>query len=597
MNTIETRPINQLVRNKFTPDRSPKIEHYVIPAYQRGYRWTTMHVKALLEDIDSFLKKQSAAGAVKESYCLQPIVVAPQIDEENNRVWEIIDGQQRLITLYIILKRLNKIKYNITFYKRLQSCSFLESIDSSHLDDNTPDTHFMSDAYRCIDKWFKKKEDEELGYEDSFANILFKQVQVIWYVVELKSNDNKTQESEKIDIFNRLNIGKIPLEDAELVRALLMSKTEGDTEREKLMRQAELSNEWFEIEHWLQKDEVWKFITNKKIANHIQLIFELISHNKNSENYNTYKWFEQQLLNSDNEIMKATELWRETKLIYNKFHSWFNNSELYHYVGFLLSTNLLKLEDLITKSKQNKSAFLKQIRDSIKEFIDNVDFDQLSYEKDQTLLKNVLLLFNVLSVLEINSMSNNKFPFNLYNSIKTGEKWSLEHIHAQQSQDCLQKATVIKEWLQDTYSSIEHINYIENIDNTEGEQHFDLGPIKEELREMMKQASINKDTFNNLKVRIIKLFDSESTKHLLDNMALLSCPDNSKLNNAIFPVKRDRIIQMEREGRFIPPCTRNVFLKLYSKADNQPFFWSKSDKIDYINEINRVFNNFKEKEL
>ena len=76
-------------------------------------------------------------------------------------------------------------------------------------------------------------------------------------------------------------------------------------------------------------------------------------------------------------------------------------------------------------------------------------------------------------------------------------------------------------------------------------------------------------------------------------MALLSSPDNASLNNAIFPVTSDRIIQMEREGNFIPPCTRNVFLKIYSKADSQPYFWSYEDKYNYVNEIKNVFNKFK----
>lgn len=45
--------------------------------------------------------------------------------------------------------------------------------------------------------------------------------------------------------------------------------------------------------------------------------------------------------------------------------------------------------------------------------------------------------------------------------------------------------------------------------------------------------------------------------------------------------------------RTVSPCTRNVFLKIYSKADTQPYFWSKEDKFDYIREINRVFDEFK----
>ena len=102
MNEIQTKPIGQLILNKETPLRLKRVEHYFIPSYQRGYRWTKLNVLALLEDIDAFLQKQSA-GATIQSYCLQPIVVVEQQDAEGERIWEIIDGQQRLTTLYIIL--------------------------------------------------------------------------------------------------------------------------------------------------------------------------------------------------------------------------------------------------------------------------------------------------------------------------------------------------------------------------------------------------------------------------------------------------------------------------------------------------------------
>ena len=99
MNNIETRPIGQVIRNANTPERSIRVEHFLIPSYQRGYRWTELHVKALLEDIDDFLKSQSVPGAIRSSYCLQPIVVVAQQDEEGKLLWEIVDGQQRLTTL------------------------------------------------------------------------------------------------------------------------------------------------------------------------------------------------------------------------------------------------------------------------------------------------------------------------------------------------------------------------------------------------------------------------------------------------------------------------------------------------------------------
>lgn len=594
MNKIESRPIGQLILNKETPLRSSKVEHYIIPAYQRGYRWTQMHIKALLEDIDNFLQQQSVAGAVKESYCLQPVVVVAQNDSENKRIWEIVDGQQRLTTLYIILKRLGKPKFDLSFEKRPGSSDFLQNLSNENRLDNTPDFHFMSEAYKYVDEWFNKKRSEDIAYADEFAITLLKQVQVIWYEVGLKGKDLKSQEAEKIDIFNRLNIGKIPLEDAELVRALLMSKIEGDTERIKLMRQAEFSNEWHEMELWLQKPEVWKFLTYKKYANHIQLIFELLAHNRNSENYSTYKWFEQELLNSENPLRKSMDLWRDIKQIFGKFRYWHSNRTLYHYIGFLLTTNQSTLEKLLKESSTDKKSFKMILRNYIADFIDKNNLERLSYEDSPNETKNILLLFNVLSVELLKANPLNRFPFNLYNEIKKGERWSLEHIHAQQSQNPLQKESIIREWIDDTLVSIKRIKTIDKGKAEDGDENImDISSLKEELVKMAESQEIDKNKFNDLKNRIIDAFESESTKHQLDNMALLSCRDNSKLNNAIFPVKRDRIIEMEREGRFIPPCTRNVFLKLYSKGDHQPYFWSGSDKEDYIDEIKRVFSTFK----
>lgn len=459
----------------------------------------------------------------------------------------------------------------------------------------------MSDAYRCIDKWFTTKEEEDIAYTDEFATQLFENVQVIWYNVKLESSKAIDPESEKINIFNRLNIGKIPLEDAELVRALLMSRVDETTEHEKLMRQAEFSNEWYEIELWLRQDTVWRFITNKNYSNHIQLIFELISNNRNSQNYSTYKWFEQQVRNSDDEVVKAKELWMQVKQVFSRLRYWYNDRTLYHFIGFLLSTGIVKLEDLLSQADTDKRTFGNWVASQILNFLNNVDLQKMSYIDDKKILTDTLLLFNVLSILQLRGNPQNRFPFNLYNEIKKGDRWSLEHIHAQRSQDPLKRMDVIKSWIDDTLASIEHVDTfkkptkivdddgVEKIDSV----YIDIRGLKDQLQVLKQEEDIDIDEFNSLKERFIEAFESDSTKHELDNMALLSSPDNASLNNAIFPVKRDRIIQMEREGRFIPPCTRNVFLKIYSKADSQPYFWSYEDKYNYVNEIKNVFNKFK----
>ena len=102
-NKIELKSVKELLRMKF-----------FIPSYQRGYRWTDQQVKDLLNDLWEFADKKNKDY---EFYCVQPLVVREMSSEEkkiNNiaidEVWyEVIDGQQRLTTMYIILKKVKKV--------------------------------------------------------------------------------------------------------------------------------------------------------------------------------------------------------------------------------------------------------------------------------------------------------------------------------------------------------------------------------------------------------------------------------------------------------------------------------------------------------
>lgn len=78
---------NIILETKFVADIRGS---FYIPSYQRGYRWSETEVVRLLDDIYQNGKK---------NYCLQPVVVRKKEDR-----YELIDGQQRLTTLYLIYK-------------------------------------------------------------------------------------------------------------------------------------------------------------------------------------------------------------------------------------------------------------------------------------------------------------------------------------------------------------------------------------------------------------------------------------------------------------------------------------------------------------
>lgn len=89
---------------------------FIIEAYQRGYRWSKDEIEHLLNDIDEVPDGQK--------YCLQPIVV-----KDNNGIYELIDGQQRLTTLYLIMKYLSNyidISYSIEYVTRKAKTGILE---------------------------------------------------------------------------------------------------------------------------------------------------------------------------------------------------------------------------------------------------------------------------------------------------------------------------------------------------------------------------------------------------------------------------------------------------------------------------------------
>ena len=160
----------------------------------------------------------------------------------------------------------------------------------------------------------------------------------------------------------------------------------------------------------------------------------------------------------------------------------------------------------------------------------------------------------------------------------------------------------VKGWIHETLMAIENIDTVtrtvqvqddEDVHRVE-EEPVSLVSMKERLCEIetIPDKDIDIDEFNDMKNKINDLFGM-APMHDLSNLALLSTTDNSALNNSIFPVKRNLIIDLEKKGRFIPPCTRNAFLKFYSPADSQPFYWGRDDQTAYFNAIIEVINSFK----
>jgi len=540
-----------------------------IPAYQRGYRWKE-EVEMLLNDINDI--------DVGINYSLQPIVVKKISSDENIVKYELIDGQQRLTTLYIIIKYIkeflpkSQVKYSIDYQIRTNSRKFLESIDfdRTEIETSNIDEYFINEAVKTIIQWFSKQEDESQTAVD-ISTKLNKYIRVIWYEVD-------TDESS-VALFTRLNIGRIPLTNAELVKALFLSRNNGIDDR----KQLEIATEWDIIEKELHNDSLWHFITNEnplQYSTRIELIFNLMVNKQKNEKEKFFTFF-----HFDTKIKESqgkSEIWTEIQRYFQRLKEWYENIELYHKIGFLVASESVSLQELINKSKDiTKSEFQNSLDKLIAESIDfKKDYCELSYESktDYGQIEKLLLLFNVETIRQ-KSDETMRFPFDKHKQ----ENWSLEHIHAQQSQG-LNRKEQWTEWL--------NLHKLSLINIGQEKNKF----LIEEIENAANDEKLTGERFSELFEKVTFILSEEGSieyTHSLSNLALLGQSDNSALNNSTFDVKRNKILEMDKSSDYIPVCTRRIFLKYYTPSQsNQLHFWGKADRDGYISEMDKVLRNY-----
>ena len=594
---------------------------YNIPHYQRGYRWEKQEVTELLDDLWNFCKDRESG----DFYCLQPIVLQKKDDSS----YDVLDGQQRLTTLYLLLVYLEEKRFEDGYdqelfslnYQTREKCEeflkqkkFITETDHSNID-----FYYICKAYASIDEWFK--DIKHRGAKAKLVPILMddnskgnRNVRFIRYEVEKETNP--------IEVFIRLNVGKIPLTDAELTKALLLQSDKYAADELKFlkMRLFEIATEWDSIEYTLQNDEFWYFLSNHSNdkPTHIEFIFDLLADKIQKEK----KYFEtlplkhstflvlseylQDLI--DNKKLSRIEaienIWKQVTEYFEYFRDWFQNRKLFHFIGYLISIRGNQIiESLINQSKGlskinfdvylqteiSKTIVVNKKRKDSNENEYQVHFENLSYENedqqtnDKAEIHRILLLHNVYTTLK-SEKEKARFPFNLYKQTKRNEKWSLEHIHAQNSENITNIENQIS-WLND------HIKSLSNQNNS------DFQKLIERMKKLKDSDEIEKESFdqivNEVYSKVNKLSEAnEKNTHLLNNLCLIDASTNSQLNNSVFDVKREIIKKRELEGFYIPICTRNVFLKAYTEYPANNAYWTEEDRKWYLESIKITYDLF-----
>lgn len=665
------KELDKLIKEKY---------YFFIPDYQRGYKWTRTEVLKLLNDIWDF-KLNHPNEDDSDFYCLQPVVVKPK----DGRYY-VIDGQQRLTTLLIIqqaikdynvkknmkdileehpelsskmMPSLSSNSYSIEYQTRNKSEVWLKYRDNEDEMQKNSDYYHIFCAYQAVLnflKWIDSDTPDDYTLDGlvcpqsykrknavtEFETCICTKCNVIWY--ELDENNENDHE-----IFDRLNTGKIPLTNAELIKAMFLQESNypniyGDEKIKSEDYRTNIARQWDDIERKLQNPFFWNFIYD---VNHvgmtydtrIEYLFDLLANKEKSKSdrfYFTFDYYDSLFRENKEKGNDAIDFvnneWKRLRTLVQTMQDWYDNKTYYHYVGYLISqgysvNELKNIQFPVDKdgkyaSVPKKTEFISKLEELIRK--QTKQYRHKDLMKSSKGLTPVLLLFNVLNVLD-NSEDSDRFPFHYYKNTT----WNEEHVapatpfEPNNKNRCFQFAAQMLEYYTD-------VSYFEILDGLTKENnrkpknerkkkyalvndavetviplyegvisHDDGLSICIDLLKIFKArgneqenlaAKVFKEIIESLGIQENTLDSDDGSRDYIWNQVLLDEGTNKSYGNAIFPYKRMRIIKNTTRGVFVPVGTYNVFVKAYSHRMTNMLEWDEKDAMRYLAEIFKTLN-------
>lgn len=184
---------------------------YIIPLYQRAYAWEDKQLVQLIEDIQDV--------AEDANYYIGSLIVSKQSGK-----YEVVDGQQRLTSLYLLLNCLGvKVRPTLTFACREKSNYTLRNIEELLLENRSKldMDRIESGIQRGV-----KILSHEIGRTDfDKESFMRKLAKVIVYRIEVPENTDLNR------YFEIMNTRGEQLEQHDILKATLMSYLSDDAEK------------------------------------------------------------------------------------------------------------------------------------------------------------------------------------------------------------------------------------------------------------------------------------------------------------------------------------------------------------------------------
>lgn len=592
---------------------------FKIPEYQRGYKWSEKQISQLILDINSFETDETD----DLFYCLQNITLYPSVADRN--ILHVVDGQQRLTTTYLLFCFLgvqdylkDKFIYAVressnVFMQKIQneSQNFIHSIlhakdfdsfctEFEDLDFDHQDIYYMYSAIRTFQKTIDDHQINLGRFREKFIN------NVKFIVNEIHSNI-KEQE-----LFMNLNTGKVPLDGADLVRAIIITRVAREemvSFKQDSIKDIVRMNEKRTRIGW-ELDQLNQWWSTKDVANYYKPFAKLELDKQETIEFNEdinpinilYKLWASTKANVlklklfENSSITSLTLYKELITLHRTLVDWYSDRAIYHYLGYLANNqrnfSFKKYYELWNETEINRDYFKIQLKKDIEKIVfrpENKNESGFAYWSEQILnfegenktnwyesdrLEEFLVL---LDVIEISSNDNYRF---LSPTHFKKHKEDKEHIYP-----CTPKN--IKE-LENSSNDFECIDaYLTKLDKKD---LFPFGEKDWKRKSDLEKEEILKDLENKI---------HQSTPiNAIDNLVLLHYSINRGFGNDYYIDKRASVINNVQNGEYVRQHTLNVFVKGRKEVINlnEWTFKDIENNCKSIEENIRVFFEIKKEE-
>ena len=317
---------------------------FVIPNYQRGYKWSVKEKDDQDSSLEYFIKslKNSFENKLDE-YFIEAVTV---VEKEKNVI--LVDGQQRttsLFLLFAVLEDFEFIKEKLVYAVRNDSKNWLnniqQTINENIQDEDTQDIFYFKKAIEQIriiveDKNFSK---------DDFKTFVLEKVKLLY---------NEIPEEKAVNTFIALNGLKAIMKDEELIKSdLLIKSSRMDNKTENQVEQfgiewkinedrSRLARNWDKWLYWWNQQEVKNYFGTE---NRHPLYYLLVTYwNINPNNENAKFSFENFKNKFISDAKSAKTHFEGLRKLQKTFEDLYNDWERYNLLGLAFLANINKNE-------------------------------------------------------------------------------------------------------------------------------------------------------------------------------------------------------------------------------------------------------------